>query len=195
MWVIHFVGMPKTGKTELAKAVGALLGPFAQSLGAPIKYIEMPQLVEQWYDSAKIDKKTTSLLYTDKAPKELVALYYAALDPKAVNIVVGAREAIFMDMVAYWTQQADKTLQIWQNGVKVLASTSARRTRMVNAAEAAQFEADEKAEVAFGLPAFLDSVWQGAVVNEDLTDLATAPIKVIESIFRHVELAAVAKKA
>ncbi len=191
MWIIHFVGMPKSGKTEVAKALVDLLNPFLKTIDFSVSYVEMSSLVEQYYDAAKIDKRMTSLQYKGEAPKELLETYYKTLKPLGVNVVVGAREGTFFDTSKYleWLGK-DAPGSIYQVVVKVMASKTQRSTR----ADAKAFEKEEASETSYGLPTTLDKVWQCTINNESASDLAEAPIQVLKYILTHVQLASVKKE-
>lgn len=187
MWVIHVVGMPKSGKTEVAKSLGGLLVPFFNTFDIRVKYIEIGGLVEQYYDQAKIDKRMTSLLYKGPAPKELLELYYKALDPSGINIVVGARESVFFDSAKYIKWAGKKAPENMYNVVvKVMASKNQRLTR----GTAKAVEKENAEEEAYGLSKMLDEVWQCTINNETASDLAEAPVKVLMYILTHTDLLA-----
>ena len=191
MWIIHFVGMPKSGKTEVAKGLLDLLSPFLRSINVGVNYIELSSIVEKYYDAAKIDKRMTSLQYKGEAPAELLETYYKALKPLAVNIVVGAREPIFFDTMKYveWLGK-DLPDSMYQIIVKVMASKTQRATR----ADAKAFEKEEASETSYGLPDTLDKVWQCTINNESASDLAEAPVQVLKYILSHVQLSSVKKE-
>lgn len=169
-----------------------MIMPFLQTFGIRGRYVEMGSLVQEWQAKQSGTPQTKPVLYTDmKAPKELVEAYYGSLDPEGLNVVVGARELVFLDVLPYlrWAGHVLGSVDadVRQILVRLMASQFARQLRSKMDHQA--FVKQDKAELDFGLDIVLERAWQLVLNNEDAGDLVEAPLRVVDYIFRHVALA------
>lgn len=103
MLVIHFIGMPGSGKSAVASAFGELLHFFRSAVYFPITFIEMSDVVKEWMHR-RPDETGSDLFATPLESPNLYNLLYSKVN-EGVNIISGVREAFLLRTEGYDNRQ------------------------------------------------------------------------------------------
>jgi hypothetical protein len=160
MWAIHVIGLPKSGKSIIAKGLYDRLRPFLATLGINVNLVEMDNLVKEWQTPLqKSANGSVDLNYTDFESPELKALLLSNIDQKGVNIIVGAKERYLLDV-----SSGDYHPLSFVVGVRAFSGMRLGRAGVANLDA---FMAAEKGYAAFPFTGTFDSQCSYVVQNED----------------------------
>lgn len=177
MWAIHVIGLPKAGKSIIAKGLYDRLRPFLATLGINVNLVEMDNVIREWQAPLqKAANGTVDLNYTDFEAPELKALLLSNIDRKGVNIIAGAKERYLLDV-----SDGDYHPLTFIVGVRAF---SGMRLGRAGAANLDAFMAAERGYGAFPFQGTFDSLGSYIVQNEDgdVNDKVTALLIHILSI-------------